>query len=242
MLDGLGFLLGQIAVLLVLALVIGLLVGRYVFPRRKVVRASTARMAGVVPGPGPGTVSSRPDVGRSGAGPDLGAAGPRTDVGVNADAGASAGAGPEAATDPAETISTEDAAARLVEMEMRLVDTRRRLAETSAELLRMQAKTQAVADEKEAELGRLESGAVAALESTLAQHRERVAGLEIRLQAAEETVQLQVRQLDVERRRSVQLRAALTERDEHLATPMADLPGRDRREDAVRPAGGPSSS
>jgi hypothetical protein len=176
MLTGFSYVFGQVAVLLVPAVAVGIVAGRYAWPRR------------------------------SGARPLTGTPDP-----VRAGTGAGAASAPDA-------IPHADSAARLTEAETRLAEARRRLTEADAALLRMRAQAQVLADQKETEMGRLESGAITALEATMSAHRERVTGLEIHLQAAEETARLQMQQLDLERRRSAQLQAALAERDQHLAT------------------------
>jgi hypothetical protein len=143
MLSGFGYLISQIAILLMAAVIAGIVAGRYVWPR----------------------------------------SGPRQVV-----------------ANPLAPVETE-ASARLVvveqrlrENEGRLADTeeklaemRRKLSEAQAEVLRIGSRAQAMVEQKEAEMGRLESGATAVLESTISAHREQIASLELRLQAAEET-------------------------------------------------------
>jgi hypothetical protein len=178
MLDGFSHLFVQFALLLALAVLVGVVVGHYAWPRRP------APKAPVAPPPAP------------------------------AEAEASA----RLAVTEQRLAESE---ARLAETGTKLADTRRKLSEAHAEVLRMSARAQAMADQKEAEMGRLESGAIAALESTIATHREQVTALELQLHAAEETVKLQQQQLDAESRRAAQLQAALAERDAHVATLMS---------------------
>lgn len=71
-------------------------------------------------------------------------------------------------------------------------------------------------DRKDAEIGRLETGAIQAMESTMASSRERIADLEKRLQeSAEEIRGLEVR-LQSERGRTSRLETALVERDRRI--------------------------
>lgn len=131
---------------------------------------------------------------------------------------------------------TEDEAT-VLQLQARLEESHRRLAQADEELLRMRAHVQAVADHSEAEMGRLESGAIAALETAIASHREQMEALQAQLRAAEETRREQAQQLDLERRRTAQLQSALAERDEHLATLTANLKER-RREGVIHPETG----
>lgn len=71
-------------------------------------------------------------------------------------------------------------------------------------------------DRKDAEIGRLETGAIQAMESTMASSRERIADLERRLQeSADEIRGLEVR-LQSERGRTSRLETALVERDRRI--------------------------
>jgi hypothetical protein len=71
-------------------------------------------------------------------------------------------------------------------------------------------------DQKDAEIGRLETGAIQAMENTMARSRERIAELEKRLQESVEEVRgLEVR-LQSERGRTSRLEAALVERDRRI--------------------------
>jgi chromosome segregation ATPase len=107
--------------------------------------------------------------------------------------------------------------ARLAEKETALTEARRRVSQAQAEVLRMSARAQSIADQKETEMGRLESGAIAALETTMAAHRKQVSDLEQRAEAAEKETHERAGELDAERHRSAYLQSMLDERDEHLA-------------------------
>lgn len=187
MLDGFGYLLGQIAVLLVGAMAVGVLAGRYGWPR-------------ATPTPTPST----PDR-------NLPAGSPARPEGRGHPQAAAA----QPLLAPAVLPATE--------AEKRLAETLRRVAEADAEVLRMRAEAQALANRHEAEMGRLESGALSVLESTIAAHTEHVATLEGQLQEAEERTRQQEQQLDAERRRTGQLQLALTERDAHATDLMATI-------------------
>jgi chromosome segregation ATPase len=111
-----------------------------------------------------------------------------------------------------------------------------RLVGAEAEVLRLKEHVQTLADEKETEMGRLESGAIAALESTINKHQQWATGVEQRLHAAEQEVRAAEELLDSERRRAAQLQQALAERDQHLAALSAHQSGDSR---PARPAAPP---
>jgi hypothetical protein len=81
----------------------------------------------------------------------------------------------------------------------------------------------AVTNQKDAEFGRLESGAVMALERTIASFQARVSDLEARLASSEERRLTLLEQAQDERSRSQRLAAALAERDERVADLSAEL-------------------
>ena len=91
-------------------------------------------------------------------------------------------------------------------------------------MVRLRLQARELVDQKEAEMGRLESGAIAALESTISAHQEQVTELEAKLAAAERTAEEREREVAAEHRRAQQLQAALAERDQHLATLTAGRP------------------
>lgn len=183
MLSGFGYLFGWIALPLTLAVVIGVFLGRFAWPRRDGGRPMTAP-----PAPAESEASARLAV--------------------------------------AEQRLTETES-QLAASQVALAGTRSKLSEAHAEVLRMSSRARALADQKEVEIGRLESGAIAALESTIATHREQVAGLEAKLKDAQAEAREQSQLLDVERRRTAQLQLALAERDAHLAD--LTTPERERR-------------
>jgi len=268
MLDGFGSVFSPVAVLLLVAVALGVVLGRYAWPRRpyrqdtpsasavpgRQVSGPPARQGGLQAGaegaaPGgflqsapsfpPGAVLTasggyRPEL----AVPPVGApaTSPVPAVGPLPNGASPGGTDPaaalianvqaraayaEARVDRARVWVTE-LEARLSESQSTLKETWRQLKQTEAELVRMRRQVQELEDRKEAEMGRLESGAIAALESTIATHRDQVAKLEEKLRAAESTAQEHVRELAVERRRSAQLQSALAERDQHIATLMSE--------------------
>ncbi|MGF7236012.1 MAG: methyltransferase type 11 [Frankia sp.] len=107
----------------------------------------------------------------------------------------------------------DETTARLHAVTEQLGETRARLAEARAEVLRLSGRAQAITDRAEAEMGRMESAAITALESAAASNRQDVAGLRQRLATAEDAARVLRAELDTERRRSEQLQSALTNRD-----------------------------
>ncbi len=198
MLDHFGSMSGLVVVLVLAAVALGVMLGRYAWPRRPRRRATrSAPVVGVWPVTGP----------------------PAPQEGLQA--------GDEDARARAEyaAAQVDQARRRAAELEARLSESQsmltaiwHRLQHTEAELNRMQRQVRELEDRKEAEIGRLESGAITALESTIAAHREQVAELDEKLRTAESGVREHVRELAIERRRSAQLQSALTERNQHIAT------------------------
>jgi chromosome segregation ATPase len=173
MFDGFFYLLAQTALLLIAAAVLGLLIGRFLWPRHPA--------AAVLAEPQPLT-------------------------------------------------GAEPALAHLEQ----------RLATSEAEVENLRVAVTTIEDRKEAEMGRLESGAIEALDSLIATHQRRQSALETQLQTAKATARYQERELEAERRRSLRLQAALTERDERIAALTADIAERDRQL-GLLPEGSPAS-
>jgi chromosome segregation ATPase len=96
-----------------------------------------------------------------------------------------------------------------------------RLRASRAEIRELRAALVSVVDRKDVEMGRLETAAIEALESTIAAHRERIRTLENQLRAAESAVQQKELHLAEERHRTKRLQAALAERDELMAKQTA---------------------
>ena len=71
-------------------------------------------------------------------------------------------------------------------------------------------------DQKDAEIGRLETGAIQAMESTMASSRERIADLEKRLQESVERCRTLEVRLQSEQGRTARLEASLVERDRRI--------------------------
>jgi hypothetical protein len=201
--DGFGTMLGQVALPL-LAVAVGIVLGHLVWPRPpRPRRARWGRHPAPPPGLGPGTTilpgfatgpaPTRPSspteeaVDSFTAGVAAPAAAARSSVGPEP-AGLIAKA--QARTQEAEERLTQ-AQTRLANVELRLADaqanlklTRRQLGQADAELVRLRMAAQELADRTELELGRLESGAIAALESAAAGYRLEVRRLEKELHAA----------------------------------------------------------
>ncbi|WP_018638934.1 hypothetical protein [Parafrankia elaeagni] len=117
----------------------------------------------------------------------------------------------------------DETSARLRLVTAQLDETRAALAEAQAEVLRMSGTTQAMTDRAEAEMGRMESAAIAALESAAASNRQEVAGLRQSLANAEDAARVLRADLDAERRRTTLVESALAGRDAALADLRADL-------------------
>lgn len=172
MFDGLSYLIVQIIVLLLIALALGVLLGRMLFSRR----AEPVALAPVAAEP---------------------------------------------TTEP-EGPSAKELKLFLDQAQSQIIQLRDQLTTSEAESLRLRTKIRVLADEKETEMGRLESGAIVALESAISKNEELVTELETKLAAAEQAAREAEELLDAERRRSTQLQKALAERDQLLATLTAD--------------------
>jgi archaellum component FlaC len=195
LLDRFGSTSGLVVVLVLAAVALGVMLGRYAWPRRR-----DTPSAPVVP--------VRPVAGLPAPRDGLHAA--DEDARVRAEYA-------EAQLDQARLRAAE-LEAQLSESQSMLRGIWHRLQHTETELGRLHRQVKELEDRKEAEIGRLESGAIAALESTIATHREQVAELDEKLRAAESAAQEHVRELAVERRRSAQLQSALAEQSQHIAT------------------------
>jgi hypothetical protein len=110
----------------------------------------------------------------------------------------------------------------LEQAQSQIIKLRDQLTSSEAESLRLRTKIRVLSDEKETEMGRLESGAIVALESAITKNQELVAELEAKLSASEQTVRETEELLEAERRRTATLQKALAERDQLLATVTAD--------------------
>ena len=98
-----------------------------------------------------------------------------------------------------------------------------RLRASRAEIRQLRAALVDVSDRKDIEMGRLETGAIEAIESTIAAHRERIRGLENMLYAAESTARHYEFQLAEERQRTRRLQDTLAERDALIARHVGRL-------------------
>jgi DNA repair exonuclease SbcCD ATPase subunit len=194
MFEGFGFLVGQIALLLVLiallGVVLGALLARRFWPVR--VRPDAAEVPTPAPVPVTATVAAAPPS------PDHRAAAPLA---------------------PAPAPAQTPAAA---EFEQERAELQARLREAQAEAARLRTAFTELGDAKETEMGRLETGAIQALETTIATHNARLESARRELEHAQSTVRNLIQDLDLERRRGDRLQAALADRDEHMSRLMAD--------------------
>lgn len=152
--NGFPYLLGEVAVLAIAAAVLGLLCGRFLWPRRVVE--------------------------------------------------------PAYAPTPPPLAANQDLEPALSGLEQRL-----RASESEVDELRLAVAQ--VADRKDTEMGRLESGAIRALDSVIMTHREQIDALQGQLEAATAAAYEHAEVLAAERLLNQRLRAALGGRDERIA-------------------------
>jgi septal ring factor EnvC (AmiA/AmiB activator) len=214
MLDGFGFVFGQVAGLLLAGVGFGLLIGRYLLPRRA--RGQTPGPPGVPAPTGTqpeATVPAQPNPDRPLSEGDVKAQ--LTYVHARLSQSESRRAELEARLAEAQAqlsrtttglaglqdqavranSELEQAQAELARTQAALGETRRQLSEADAEVVRLRLQTRDLVDRKEMEMGRLESGAIAALESAIETHQKQVTKLEERLQATERAVAERDREL-----------------------------------------------
>lgn len=214
MVHGVGSVIVQAVVLLV-AVMLGVVLGRYVRPR------SVGRHGVLAPAaPGAAEAGAR-DSGQ------VATVIPGQDGSVALVSAQSRAAYAEARVDRARAW-VEELQGELSRSQKTMEVMWRQLRQAEAELVWMRRQVQDLEYSKEAEMGRLESGAIAALDATIASHREQVAKLEERLRAAESAAQDHGWELTVERNRADKFRDA-TEQD------GAGPAGRPSREDAASP-------
>jgi chromosome segregation ATPase len=161
--NGFAYLLTQVATLAVGAAILGLLAGRYLWPRRVVEGAPSA----------PSTTTPPPS-----------------------------------------------------DLEPALVNLEERLRASESEVLELRRAVSEVSDQKDVEMGRLESGAIRALDSVITTHQQQLASLRDQLDAATETAREHEERLEAERLLSERLRTVLATRDEHIAELTQQLNGR----------------
>jgi septal ring factor EnvC (AmiA/AmiB activator) len=247
--DGFSYVFGQIAVLLVLALLVGVLIGRLLRPRRTAspaadqVAAEAASSGLMTAFAGAPTTPEAPGVADPLQPPgDAQAASAYAQARIAQAEGRRAELESRLTEAQAQLARTTTGLAglqgqatqartelqqtriRLGDAEATLAETRRQLTEADAEVVRLRLQARELVDQKELEMGRLESGAIAALESTISAHQEQVTELEAKLAEATRTAQEHEREVAAEHRRAEQLQAALAERDQHLATLAAARP------------------
>lgn len=97
-----------------------------------------------------------------------------------------------------------------------VADLRSRLASSEATVATLTAELREFRDNKEVELGALESGAIRALDSTIAANRARESDLEQRLEEARSANRKGEEDLHLVERRVLSLEQAITERDKLL--------------------------
>lgn len=257
MLDGFGYVFGQIALLLLLAVAIGLLVGRYLLPRQ----ASETPAGDDTSPPAAVTFNTATHAERPPPQQETLPADTRARIAYAETRIAQAEARraelenrlTEAQTQLARATTgladlqnqvrhsrseLEQSRGQAAQQQAELAETRRQLTDADAEVVRLRLQAKELADRKETEMGRLESGAIAALESTIATHQEQVTQLEERLKAALNVAEERGHELVIERRRCEQLQSALAERDQHLANLNADT-GLNTDHDHPRPTVAP---
>jgi len=167
--NGFSYLLGEVALLAIAAAVLGLLCGRFLWPRRVVEPAYTS--------PPPPLAAAR----------DL---------------------------EPA-----------LSGLEPALSGLEQRLRASESEVDELRLAVAQVADRKDTEMGRLESGAIRALDSVILTHREQIDALQDQLEAATAAAHEHAEVLAAERLLNQRLRAALGGRDERIAALARQLNG-----------------
>jgi chromosome segregation ATPase len=114
-------------------------------------------------------------------------------------------------------------------LQRELDDARHEADELRIRVAELTGEVQAVSDRTEAEMGRLESGAIATLESVITNHRRRIDALELQLRDARIEVRNGRRQLDHEQLRNSRLEAVITQRDERMAQLSDDAAEREQR-------------
>lgn len=105
----------------------------------------------------------------------------------------------------------------------------RQLTASEATVQELRSTVTTVTDHKDAEMGRLESRAIQAMDSLIASHEERLSAMQELVEAARGEARLQERELEAERRHTLRLQAALVERDEvidRLTRELEDCTGR----------------
>jgi chromosome segregation ATPase len=117
----------------------------------------------------------------------------------------------------------------VADLERRLRSSRAEVVTLQAEALRLKTAIAAVADSKDAEMGRLESAAIEALDSLIASNQQRMTTLEEETAASAATARRHERDLEEERRHALRLQVALTDRDERIAALANELADRERR-------------
>ncbi len=116
------------------------------------------------------------------------------------------------------------------------LEQRLRASESEVDDLRMAVAQ--VADHKDAEMGRLESGAIRALDSVILTHREQIDALQDQLEAATAAAREHAEVLEAERLLNQRLRSALGGRDEQIAALSRQLIGTTSASPADRPDSG----
>lgn len=211
MLAGLRYLVTEVAVLLVVSAGIGLLAGRYLWPRRP-------RGAGAH-----GLAQPAP---HSPAGTPASPAGSPASPAGSLHGPASVAPGDLTTAALAPSVRHD---ALVAELERRLQSSRAEVVKLQAEALRLKAAVSAVSDRKDAEMGRLETAAIEALDSLIASSTRRTTALEEESRVAAAAARDHELALAEERNRAARLQAALSERDARIAQLLGELTTRERR-------------
>jgi hypothetical protein len=229
MFEGFGFLAAQIALLLVIAALLGGLVGALLVRTARPARAVGDHQPGlpeIAPagaggaGAGARPVTTEPGAPRPAAVPSGVRADVRADVRID-DLVAGHSMPPAEAAESLFEPSPEHV--ELVRVNQAKAELERQLTDSRTEVEQLRAAASELSDRKDAEMGRLETGAIQALETTIASHTQRVDALRNELDKAQELIRGLEQDLLIERSRSERLQAALADRDQHLSSLMAGL-------------------
>ncbi len=125
----------------------------------------------------------------------------------------------------------------------------RELTASQATVQELRTTVTTITDHKDAEMGRLESRAIQAMDSLIASHEERISAVQELLESARAEARSLERDLEAERRHTLRLQAALVERDEaieRITAELQDCTGQRRdangRANAARPPDDPQTT
>lgn len=126
---------------------------------------------------------------------------------------------------PGAAIASDTSPAAPADLEPALSGLEQRLRASESEVEDLRQAMSQIADRKDTEMGRLESGAIRALDTVILTHQEQIAALEARLEATELAATEQAELLAAERVLGQRLRAALDSRDSRIAALSRQLNG-----------------